>query len=103
MLLAPLKTVSYTPPHVARDSLGTPWRLLGDSLGTSCILWTPWGLLWDSLGTPLGLLRDSLGVLGDSTKSLSRVYMEYMETIRNILSNFHLGQDLYYIRQPNSN
>ena len=29
--------VSYTPPHVARDSLGTPynpWRLPGDSLET---------------------------------------------------------------------
>src|ERR1700683_1602857 len=80
--------VSYTPPHVARDSLGTPWGLLGDSLGTPCILWTPWGLLWDSLGTPLGLLGDSfgppLGLLGsawglhqESIKSLHGVYGDY--------------------------
>jgi hypothetical protein len=61
---APRSPVSYTPPHVARDSLGTPynpWGLLGDSLGTP---YNPWGLLGNSLGTPYnpwGLLRDSLG------------------------------------------
>ena len=36
--------VSYTPPHIARDSLGTPYN--------------PWGLLVDSLRTPWGLRKD---------------------------------------------
>ena len=63
--------------RVYRDSLRTPWGLLGDSLDPGTILGlipreslrSPQRLLRDSSGTPqglLGLLGDFLGLIGDS-------------------------------------
>ena len=69
--------VSYTPPHVARDSLGTPWGLLGDSLETPWGLLVFYGLLGDSFGTPLGLLGSPWGLHQESIKSLHGVYGDY--------------------------
>jgi len=89
-----LGAVSYTPPHVAKDSLysedssWTPCRLLvdfiysgellGDSLGTPCGLFVYSLYIPYILGTPWGLLGDYgkrwWGLHQESIMSLHRVY-----------------------------
>ena len=58
----------------------------------------PWRCWCDTIDTTTGLWQEVV--------SLSGVYMEYMKTLLEIYCqciNFHLGQDLYYIRKPHRN